>query len=62
MPVYLESENIITSLGFSVEENLKAMGEGISGIRMCNNTCTYPISPFRFRWSTKTGLMLHFRG
>jgi len=48
MPVYLESENIITSLGFTVEENLKAMGEGISGIQMCNNTALsdqpFPVS------------------
>lgn len=48
MSVYLESENIITSLGFSVEENMKAMGEGISGIQMCSNTAlsdqAFPVS------------------
>jgi len=38
MPVYIESENIITSLGFTVGENLEAMKKGISGIQTCYNT------------------------
>lgn len=37
MPVYIESENIITSLGFSAGENMSALEAGKSGIRSCHN-------------------------
>ncbi|MFH1121867.1 MAG: beta-ketoacyl synthase N-terminal-like domain-containing protein [Bacteroidota bacterium] len=37
MPVYLESDNVITSLGFTAEENLNAMEKGISGIQYCSD-------------------------
>lgn len=37
MRVYLEQDNVITSLGFTTDENFAAMEAGVSGIGMCDD-------------------------
>ena len=45
MSAYIASDNIITSLGFSTEENVLMLKEGIVGIKSINDT-TFSPNPF----------------
>lgn len=41
-PVYILSDNIITSLGFTTAENMSALNKGTIGIRTVDNQSLYP--------------------
>jgi 3-oxoacyl-[acyl-carrier-protein] synthase-1 len=47
--VYVASDNIITSLGFTTEENLESMKAGETGIRLWKDDCLAPV-PF---WASR---------
>lgn len=59
--VYLESDNVITSLGFTTSENLAAMEAGISGIQLCENR-QLSENPFPVSLVDKSRLHQEFSG
>lgn len=59
MRVYLESDNVITSLGFTTGENFAAMEAGVSGIHICDDK-RLSVNPFPVSLVDKTRLQQEF--